>query len=65
MDKWEYYVFSYDLHAKTIFKQGGKTTQDYLNDLGREGWELVNAIKTLSNALFSDEYTFFFKRKIG
>jgi len=64
MEKWEYYIFTSDLHKLTMFKKGEKTAQDYLNELGRDGWELVNAIKTLSNALLSDEYTFFLKRKL-
>lgn len=65
MDRWEYYVLSADLHGKSMFKEDRKTTLDILRDLGREGWELVNAIKTMSNALLSDEYTFFFKRRIA
>ena len=64
MDRWEYYVFSGDLHGNTNVKQQKMTTQEYLNQLGREGWEMVNAVKTLSNALLSDEYTFFFKRRL-
>lgn len=64
MDRWNYFVFTGDLHHKTRLKEEDKITTEYLNELGRSGWELVNAVKTLSNALLSDEYTFFLKRKL-
>ncbi len=65
MDRWEYTIFSGNLNQTGIFGRGQNTAQEHLNELGRQGWELVNAVKTLSNALLSDEYTFFLKRRIG
>ncbi|MEN6571208.1 MAG: DUF4177 domain-containing protein [Anaerolineaceae bacterium] len=65
MDRWEYTIFSGNLNQAGIFGRGQNTAQEHLNELGRQGWELVNAVKTLSNALLSDEYTFFLKRRIG
>ena len=64
MDRGEYSVFSGDLHGNTNVKQQNVTTQEYLTQLGREGWEMVSVVKTLSNALLSDEYTFFLKRRL-
>ncbi len=66
MQKWEYRSIYADLPGKIEFDdKTKKDTQQYLNDLGREGWELVAVIKILADSAFSNAYRFFFKRAIS
>jgi len=61
MQKWEYtaYYFEYSGRGKPALWQNkgknGRSAWDDIEDLGKEGWELVN----------HDEGLFVFKRPIG
>ena len=69
MQKWEYYWFRSEIDGLFDFKdKKGRaksiSTDDYLVQLGEEGWELTAVSKSLagSHSTSNTEHTFFFKR---
>jgi hypothetical protein len=66
MQTWEYYSIEANLPGQITFKdKTKKDTEQYLNDLGKIGWELVSATRTVTTTVHSSRYRFFFKRPIS
>jgi len=62
MQKWEYYWTVIPGSLKKIKVSGQKIpVEDYLNDLGMQGWELVAVEQSFPGSGISD-YILFFKR---
>lgn len=58
MEQWEYSVHSVFRYDKDVKE---KAMGPWLNELGRQGWELVAAVATDT----SYKYTLFFKRRVA
>jgi hypothetical protein len=70
MTKWDIFWFIGDLGGNASYKDAdGKTiegkTDELLQMLGGEGWELIQADKRIADSAFSEKYAFFFKRPQG
>jgi uncharacterized protein DUF4177 len=70
MQKWEYTTLSNTVLDKLKWKwdDNGKTTKEQsvnsrLDEMGRQGWELVN-ISTYQSNGYTSMYYFYFKRPI-
>ena len=69
-ESWEYYyldqdisVFGHpgDVYQKKLKEYDGKTLNEYTNDLGVKGWEMVNCIPYSSTGTTTG-FLFIFKR---
>lgn len=60
MNKWEYYDTTVNYH--------GGSLEDYLNEIGEEGWELIKIFDSMIETIEDKELVirgrFLFKRKI-
>ena len=64
MDKYEYYTFAYDtrgLYSPTI---NLSDIQGALNELGREGWELVSTTPIHKSTGMTGNIIYYFKRRL-
>lgn len=70
MQNWEYRYFSGDLPGDgNKYNDGTQkfenvNTMSHLNELGKEGWEVISVTKTQANNGFSSRHSFLFKRSI-
>lgn len=59
MTKWEYLAFARVAGSWTDDKFDGRTAQQKLSDLGKDGWELVSVLYDSSG------YNFYLKRPLA
>ena len=60
--KWEYQTVKLNIEGTWGVKFDVDKTQNFANDLGAEGWELVSAFAINEGAGHSKEVVFIFKR---
>ena len=65
MKKWEYIIVdSKNIHSGNVFKgKSMENVQDYLNELGRNGWEVINL--NFRDALTRMEFSGVAKRELN
>ncbi len=63
MPKYEYYLFSCDFTGTFNGKVDIEHLQEEMNELGQNGWELVNSNETNKNG-YTKSILFIFKREI-
>ena len=70
-ESWEYYFFVQDMrlfenpgdvNQKKLKEYEGKTLNEYTNELGVEGWEMVSCIPYSSGMGTTTGFLFIFKR---
>lgn len=61
---WEYQTVKFDVAATWGVKFDADEAQNFANDLGARGWELVSAF-SVNEANNSKEIVFIFKRPLG
>lgn len=65
MTKWEYKTIKIDASAKSLFGNKGLNMDQQLNELGADGWELVNLVGTASGGGLSAGAQAVFKRSVN
>ena len=69
MRRFEYHILKLDVSGAWIFNLGGKVDEsalgEVMNDLGREGWELVSSPDTSKAGGGSRNVLFIFKRELA
>ncbi len=70
-ESWEYYFFLQDMgvfenpggvYQKKLKEYEGKTLNEYTNELGEKGWEMVNCIPYSTGIGTTTGFLFIFKR---
>jgi hypothetical protein len=63
--KWEYQTVTLGIAGIWGVKFDANETQNFTNELGAEGWELVSAFPINEGAGYSKEVVFIFKRLLN